>query len=392
MTREHRRELLYRLFQAGVDAVGGQQATVRELSQRTFNKPVHLVAVGKAADAMATGATEVLKEKLAAGLVLTKHDHLSAAVRENPLLECYESGHPVPDEQSLQSGARLCEFVQAIPADHQLLFLVSGGASALIEHLQPGLDLAALKHKTDQLLASGAPIGEMNRHRRQMSRIKGGQLANYLHCSVLQLLISDVPGDKPGDIGSGLLVPDETTGMSADLAVWRDVETKIIASSSIAQDAVEQAANNENLTICHSRGSLDGDVGDVSDRIAEVIGNPDCPEGVYIWGGEPTVVLPASPGRGGRNQHLALSLSKAAAINGNISVLVCGTDGSDGPTSDAGGLIDENTLQLATDAGLDIDGYLQEADAGSCLHALDQLVTTGPTGTNVMDLAIAIVG
>ncbi|MFK7892924.1 MAG: glycerate kinase [Granulosicoccus sp.] len=391
MNREDRKAVLHRLFQAGVDAVGGQQATARELSKRQFDKPLHLVAVGKAADAMAMGAIEVLDDKLVSGLVLTKHQHLSDPVRLHPKLECHESGHPVPDENSLKSGVRLCQFVAAIPADHQLLFLVSGGASALVEHLDEGLSLEDLKRKTDQLLASGAAIGEMNRHRRQISQIKGGKLAKFLHCQVLQLLISDVPGDKPQDIGSGLLVPDETTGMPAELPVWAMIETQIIASSAIAQAAVNDAVEAEGLLVRQASGSLDGDVAEVRDRIASVVATPDCPSGVYIWGGEPTVQLPEAPGRGGRNQHLALSLADAAAINGKVSLLVCGTDGSDGPTADAGGLVDEQTTTLASQASLSIDDYLQNADAGNCLEALGLLVTTGPTGTNVMDLAIVIV-
>lgn len=391
MNRDKRRALLMQLFQAGVDAVGGQQATRRELTGRQFQDPVHLVAVGKAADAMTAGALEILADKLVNGLVITKHGHLSELIRHHPLLETVEAGHPVPDEHSLQAGARLCEFVQAVPENHRLLFLVSGGTSALVEHLQEGLNLADLKHRTDQLLASGAPIGEMNRHRRQISRIKGGKLAKHLKCRVLQLLISDVPGDKPGDIGSGLLVPDDATGMSADLPVWSRVETKIIASSAIAQAAVQQAAVAANLDIQQASGSLDGDIADVGDRIRAILSATDCPSGVYIWGGEPTVKLPDTPGRGGRNQHLALSLTTSVAANGHASLLVCGTDGTDGPTGDAGGLVDETTQSRAEAASLNIEQFLQAADAGTCLDTLDQLITTGPTGTNVMDLAIAIV-
>ena len=387
-----RAEQLHTLFNAGVDAVGGRQATQRTLQQFSLPGQVHLVALGKAADSMAAGALAVLGDKLISGLVITKHDHLSQAIREDERLECHEAGHPVPDKASLVAGRRLFDYVAAIPADHRLCLLVSGGTSALVEHLNEGLDLSDLKRETDQLLASGAAIGEMNRHRRTLSQIKGGKLAKRLQCPVLQLLISDVPGDKPGDIGSGLLVPDAATGMGPELAVWDSIDTHIIASSAIAQEAVAAAAEYLGLPVCQATGDLDGDMPDVVARLAGVLSSDDLQPGVYIWGGEPTLVLPPSPGRGGRNQHLALSLVEPVAGSRPCSVLVCGTDGTDGPTADAGGLVHEQTLARAREAGLDIDDYLARADAGNCLAQLDALVTTGPTGTNAMDLAIAVVG
>ena len=389
MNPQARKDVLLQLFKAGVDAVGGFQATRRALEAEHLSQTVQLVAVGKAADAMAQGALAVLGGRLVTGLVITKHDHLSEDVRADARLECIESGHPVPDEHSLRAGARLYDFVAKVPPEHLLVFLVSGGASALVEHLDNDLTLNDLKLSTDKLLASGAPIGEMNRQRRQLSLIKGGKLASAVNCKVLQLLISDVPGDVPGDIGSGLLVPDEATGMHESLPVWQRITTRIIASSSIAQDAVATAASAQALTVKQATASLDGDVDEVSQRVANTLATAD--SGIYIWGGEPTVVLPENPGRGGRNQHLALSLASVAATRGKLSVLVCGTDGTDGPTGDAGGLVDENSADSAAQHAIDIADCLERADAGTALAKLNLLVTTGPTGTNVMDLCIAIV-
>lgn len=403
MKEQHRAELLRKLFQAGVDAVGGQQATYNTLVNRQWDSPVHLVALGKAADAMATGALATIGDSLVSALVVTKHAHLSDALRNDSRVECLESGHPLPDKASLVAGSRLVEFVAAIPAHHQLVFLVSGGTSALVEHLNEGITLADLKRETDQLLASGAPIGDMNRHRRTLSRIKGGQLAQHVSCKVLQYLISDVPGDKLGDIGSGLLIADDAMGMSSDLPVWQQIQTQIIASSDIAQAAVASAAIELGITVCQTQGSLYGDINEVTQRVATVVSREDASSGIYIWGGEPTVVLPDEPGRGGRNQHLALALVPILAArvksstdvesNGGFgaasSVLVCGTDGSDGPTGDAGGLVSEASAALASTMQLDVRDYLFRADAGTCLEKLNALVTTGPTGTNVMDLAIA---
>jgi glycerate 2-kinase len=390
MNSDSRAKLLRKLFQAGVNAVSGYEATRRFLLEVELPDKVYLVALGKAADSMARGALSVIDDRLVSGLVVTKHHHLSDELNTDTRLSCIESGHPVPDDASLQAGLKLKEFVQSVPSDHLLVFLVSGGTSALVESLNDGLGITELKDETDKLLASGAPIGEMNQHRRTMSQIKGGKLAEYVSCSVLQLLISDVPGDKPADIGSGLLVPDETTGMSADLPVWNRVKTSIIASSTIAQAAVQAAAIQQGLVVQQCSGSLHGNMPDVVKRLSGVLGSASAAKGVYIWGGEPTIVLPSKPGRGGRNQHLALAWVQSMASHESASLLVCGTDGTDGPTNDAGGLVSEATLDAAIYANLEIEDYLERADAGSCLDALGCLVTTGPTGTNVMDLAIAI--
>jgi len=389
MNIEDRKQTLLGLFQAGVDAVGGFNATSRALEDEQFSMPVHLVAVGKAADAMARGALSELGDSVVSGLVVTKHHHLSDELRSDSRLNCIESSHPLPDEHSLAAGAALADYVSAVPAEHQMVFLVSGGASALVEHLQPGLTLDDLQAATQKLIAGGAAIGEINQHRRTLSQIKGGKLASAVKCQVLQLLISDVPGDVLGDIGSGLLIPDAATGMPDSLPVWQHIQTRLVASSAIAQSAVMHAAIEKGLTVQQSTGSLDGDINDVRERVAGVL--KAASSGIYIWGGEPTVVLPDAPGRGGRNQHLALALADVACKHGALSILVCGTDGTDGPTHDAGGLVDESTCEFAASQSLAIDRYLINADAGSALQKLDQLVTTGPTGTNVMDLCIAVV-
>ena len=273
MSIDSRAGLLRGLFQAGVTAVSGYEATRRYLMEATLPDKVYLVALGKAADSMSRGALSVLGDKLVSGLVVTKHHHLTEELNSDSRLTCLESGHPVPDEASLQAGLALKDFVQSVPADNLLIFLVSGGTSALVEALNDGLGLNELKSETDKLLASGAAIGEMNKHRRTMSQIKGGKLAKYVSCSVLQLLISDVPGDKFGDIGSGLLVPDVHTGMSLDMPVWTRVKTSIIASSAIAQSAVSAAAMQQGLVVQQSSGNLHGNMPDVIKRVEEYIYN-----------------------------------------------------------------------------------------------------------------------
>lgn len=390
ISRDQRKAQLLQLFQAGVDAVGGYNATRRTLENKPLSAPLSLVAVGKAADAMARGALSVLGSSVTTGLVITKHHHLSDELDADARIRCIESSHPVPDQHSLTAGAALVDFVASVPEDHTLVFLVSGGASALVEHLEAELTLDDLQVATQKLISGGAAIGEINQQRRKLSRIKGGKLAQFIRCrQVLQLLISDVPGDVLGDIGSGLLIPDAATDMPPTLPVWQRVQTELVASSAIAQAAVTAAAKSLALNIVQDTGSLDGDIKEVRDRIALTLANAT--PGVYVWGGEPTVVLPESPGRGGRNQHLALALAETASKKGSTSILVCGTDGTDGPTNDAGGLVDEATCDAAAETSLSINAYLEAADAGTALEKLDQLVTTGPTGTNVMDLCIVIV-
>lgn len=408
------------LHAAGIDAVGGRQATRRALEGIDCGPRVRVAAIGKAASAMALGARETLGETLLSGLVVTKYDHLDAVLAADPRFTCLESAHPVPDAASLAAGEALIDFVSGVADDEHLLALVSGGASALVERLDDGLTLDDLRRRTDALLAGGAPIGEINRVRRALSRIKGGRLAAHLGaCRVTQLLISDVPGDRPEDIGSGPLVmppsadprpdvaarPDTSRGASdaasgavteaapgptpPDTPAMR-IDTRIIASSSIAQRAVATAAVERGLTVAQPEGSLDGDVEETCERVASRLLAPDAAPGIYVWGGEPTVRLPPEPGRGGRNQHLALALATRIAGRGDLAVLVAATDGSDGPTTDAGGLVDGTTLARGEALGLDVRAALQGADAGPWLERTGALVTTGPTGTNVMDLAIAI--
>jgi len=410
------KQTLLQYFDAGVQTVVGDTAVATALKKSPLNAstPVYLVAVGKAADAMVQGALSALSAPPVQGVLITKYGHSSDLTRALPWLTVIESAHPVPDEASLKAGAALVDFVQSIPPNAQLLVLMSGGASALVEHLLPGLSLSDLQQLSDTLLAGALPIDEMNRVRKTLSAIKGGKLASYLPAvQVTQLLISDVPGDKLEDIGSGLLVPPnerhslESKALDLPIplpsavlacvrssqlqapatsdAVWQRVRSHIVASSAIAQRAVVEASCEP---VIQANGSLHGEVDEIADAVAEELLRNTAP-GLRVWGGETYLQLPKSPGRGGRNQHLALAIATRIAGTSGVGVLCCGTDGSDGPTSDAGGFVTGETVALGSAIGLDAKDALQRADAGSYLAAVGGLITTGPTGTNVMDLAIA---
>jgi hydroxypyruvate reductase len=330
---------------------------------------------------MALGAVDALGSSLERMLVVTKPGHLAAELLARRGVEAHESSHPVPDERSLAAGQRLLEWVGELPPAVLPLFLVSGGASSLVEVPEAGVSLADLEQLSVRALADGVPIGELNAQRARLSRIKGGRLAGHLAGRAARaLFISDVPDDDPAVIGSGLLGP-ATSGIDR-------IERQIIASVDHAMDGVAAAAAQRGLTVYRAPQRFADEATQLAASFAHqlLIGSTQ----VRIWGGESTVRLPPHPGRGGRNQHLALAAAKLLQDYPELLLLAVGTDGSDGPTEAAGGLVDAETCAQVALAGLDPDDCLSRADSGRALAAADALVRTGPTGTNVADLVIGL--
>ncbi|MFO8024633.1 glycerate kinase [Thiohalophilus sp.] len=399
------RSLLLSLYQAGLKAVAGETVTRGYLRQRDWqaDMPMAVLACGKAAVAMARGAESVLGQRIEQGLLITKHGYRETGLSSR--WQYLEAGHPLPDDCSLQAGQQLLDFVAQLPPAMPLLSLISGGTSALLEVLPPGVSLADLQRVNAWLLGSGLDIAGMNRVRKVLSCLKGGRLLNYLgERPVLNLMISDVRGDDPAVIGSGLLTPDQdplpsnlpdwlTTLLahSADCPPGRAalpvVEPQIVASNQDACEAVTEAARTRDLPVTILPPHY-GPVAEVASELAGFLRSAGA--GVYIRGGEPTLELPPQPGRGGRNQHLALSLAASLAGEPGISVLCGATDGSDGPGNDAGAIIDGTTVRQASDYPGGATGALDRADSGTFLAEAGALISTGPTGTNVMDLVIAI--
>lgn len=402
------RNQLLACYQAALQAVHGRELVKQQaaLLAGFAADGIALLAIGKAAVAMADGALELLGERITEGLIITKtgyapHGHYSANV------QLLESAHPVPDERSLQAGEALLEFVLHLPANMPLLVLISGGASALVEVPVEGVGLAELQAINNKMLASGLTISEMNRSRQRLSLIKGGGLLNFLgQREVLNCLLSDVPGNDPAVIGSGLLVKaNQATDQVVDLpeSIARLLpNTAQKPARPDGQARVKTVIIGDNQTACHAaalcaqcnghyveveRECLTGEVTHVVDHVLDHLMHAKA--GVYIWGGEPLLELPARPGRGGRNQHLALMFAKRINRCHDVYILVAATDGSDGPTDDAGGLVDGQTVQRGEAEGLDIETYLSNADAGTFLEASGDLLSTGPTDSNVMDLIIA---
>ncbi|MHA6262835.1 DUF4147 domain-containing protein [Arenibacterium sp. CAU 1754] len=359
------------IWQAGVDRVGGYAAVSAAL-KNDGPWPDQIIAVGKAAGTMTCAALDHFGDTPA--LVVTKDGHGEGLPDTVRLIE---SAHPVPDERSLQAGRVLRETVDRMAAHSHLLMLVSGGASSLAEDLTDGHDLSDLAALNRQLLAAGLDITAMNVERRKISRIKGGGLLGHFGgTSVRVLAISDVPGDDLAVIGSGI--------GAAPVPCPFDFDAQIVASNAHARQAAAVAARDLGYDVLTEQEALHDDLGALSDRWGPRI--RDMAPGVLILGGEPTVVLPETPGRGGRNQALALALAEAIAGTDDITVVVGGTDGSDGPTDAAGGIVDGRTWRPgAADAA-------QKADSGSYLARHGALLLTGPTGTNVMDLLIAVRG
>ncbi|MGD2172611.1 MAG: DUF4147 domain-containing protein [Gammaproteobacteria bacterium] len=370
---EARKRALLEIWQAAIDAVAGRPAVINAIDADEPFDPDLIVAVGKAASGMCAGALERYPQCPA--LVVTKYDHSDAELRALPQVEVIESAHPIPDQNSLDAGRTLLERLQSMPADSRLLMLVSGGASALAEALPEGMTLDDLRAITDEMIATGKTIGQINARRKQTSLIKDGKLiAAFGGAEVRVYAISDVEGDGIATIGSGIGDCHRATIKA---------ESTIVASNSIARERAAWRAGELGLEVRLNEEMLYGDVFELAPKLAVLLRDPE--PGVYIIGGEPTVMLPKNPGSGGRNQSLALALAEHIEGREDISILVAGTDGTDGPTDAAGGLVDGATWHA------DARDALERADAGTFLKQHDALFVTGPTNTNVMDLVIAVV-
>lgn len=396
---QQHKQILTDLFHSALTAVNGSTAVEKKLNEMSLDGDIAVVAIGKAAAAMMLGAKNALNTQIQSVLIITKNGHSDSSLN----WPCIEAGHPVPNEKSLEAGDKLLAFLGSIPNDTKLIALISGGASALVEVLPQHINLQILQKINNWLLGSGLTIHDINRVRQAVSLIKGGKALNYLNQKEMtQLLISDVQLDEPEIIGSGLFVSQESAHslQNADeLPCWLkgymqedepnvalDVDTHIVASNEMACQAVIEHAKKTQYDMTYHGQSLYGDVFEVAESLVEKL--LTAKPGLHLWGGETTITLPAEPGRGGRNQSLALALAFLLKNKEGITVLVAATDGSDGPTDDAGAIIDGMTLQRA--AHLDAKEYLAAADAGTFLAETGDLISTGPTGTNVMDLVIAL--
>ncbi|KPV40444.1 hypothetical protein AN478_06530 [Thiohalorhabdus denitrificans] len=382
-----------------------------------------VVAMGKAACAMAAGAVAEGGVDPADVLVITKDGHGARCPEGARFLE---AGHPRPDGRSLAAGAAILEWVVGLGARDELLLLVSGGASALADALPPGIPPGDWYAANEALVGAGLPIEAINAVRKHCSQLKGGQLARAAApARVTALLLSDVIGDDPAVIGSGPAAPDPSTfddalaalhGLSgipdslrAHLEAGRGghrAETPVelpnsrnvvVGSNRQALESAAEALRERGYGALILTGRLQGEAREVARAVGAVAleaaatAVPAPPPVALLWGGETTVTLGPESGEGGRNQEMALAMGEDLAGTEGVGVLCAGTDGTDGPTDAAGGWVDGTTWDRAREAGWSIRGSLAGHDSGSLLEALGDRVVTGPTGTNVMDLCLALV-
>jgi glycerate 2-kinase len=375
------RHTLLELFEAALRAVDGRGCVANSL--RDCHAPgVAVFAVGKAAGSMARGARAALGARVAQLLIITKEGHRDPELDAEQVVQ-FESAHPLPDARSLVHGHALVNAVRQLREDLLPVFLVSGGSSSLVEVLRDGVSLDELLALNTHGLAAGWDIATLNAARVKLSSIKGGGIARLLRKrSALALFISDVPGDDPDIIGSGLLGWD---GGRAD-----QVERRVVANVDAAVTAAIAAAQARGLRLEARPTRFDGDAVAVASEFVEALRATGA-DGL-VWGGESTVKLPARHGHGGRNTHLALAAARLLRAGEPLTILVAGTDGTDGPTCDAGAIIDGGSIERVELAGCDVERALRECDSGSALEMAQDLVHTGPTGTNVGDLLIGIRG
>ena len=409
-TRSLQDPRILRILSAALDAVDPDLAVQRNLPE--VDGRVFGLGIGKAALPMLDALAD--RSPLAGGLAVTKF----ASGPGRRLYTVMEGGHPVPDARSLQAGERVLEFVSSLREGDTLVCLISGGGSALVT--APLVPLEDLQTLTSLLLASGAPIDEINVLRRQLDRVKGGGLARATKAKIISLILSDVIGNPLETIASGPTVPDPTTKNDAievlkkydlvqklpssikqvlesgsllpefqELAPgFHNVRNIIIGDNKLAATAALEQAKREGFDVEILMNNLQGEAREAGRMLAKRLreeslkrSRPFC----LIAGGETTVTI-RGEGKGGRNQELALSAVDELSGLENVMLISLATDGDDGPTDAAGAVVTGESARRAAALGLSAAEYLSQNNAYPFFEALNDLLKTGPTGTNVNDL------
>ena len=438
-TDSNPREIAGRIMKAALQAVDPAVAVknyfatnprIKAQIEATVGRLI-VVGTGKAGTPMATAVAELFGSKIAAGQVIVKHGYQPQERGTTGPIQISAAGHPVPDRAGLEATRSLTQLLAETAANDTVLCLISGGGSALLTLPASGITLEDLQQATECLLAAGATINEFNTVRKHLSAVKGGGLAQLASPATLHtLILSDVVADVLPIIASGPTVPDPSTFTDAWAVVERyqlqaklpasivarlqvgcagkipdtpkpndpifaQVENSIIGSNRIAAEAAVQTARQQGLTAHLLTTFVEGEAREVGKVVAGLAKGLSRGEAGYplpaclVFGGETTVTLRGA-GKGGRNQELALAA--AIALDGwpNLFVASLGTDGTDGPTDAAGAWVDGHTVSRAYALGLEANIYLSDNDAYNFFAALDDLILTGPTNTNVNDLILIL--
>jgi hydroxypyruvate reductase len=422
------------IFRAALDAAHAGNAVRAHLSVRgsvlkagnhrfplqAFDR-IFLIAIGKAAVEMAAAVETIVGSRLTAGLAITRHGHAKSRLRNIPILE---TGHPIPDAAGIEAAHRVREMLRELNARDLLILTVSGGASALLSAPTEPITLAAKQKTTDLLLRAGADIFQLNAVRKHLSFLKGGRLAALAYpATVVSLLLSDVIGDPLDVIGSGPAAPDPTTfaeaiqvlekfkvvartpkavldllqkGARGEIAetpkpgdpLFANVYNIVAGSNALALAAAARQARALGYRPRIVSSAVSGEAREVARAYAAMLRaapRPAC----LLAGGETTVTVKGK-GKGGRNQEFALAAAIELDRLPGVLALCAGTDGADGPTDAAGAIATGKSTARAARLGLDPAKYLANNDSYTFFEALGDLVKTGPTGTNVMDIEILL--
>ncbi|MEZ4570287.1 MAG: DUF4147 domain-containing protein [Thermomicrobiales bacterium] len=404
------REQIQQIFQAAVDAVDPRRCVCEALSDHDADlesASAYVIAFGKAAGQMARGAVDALDKTIAGGIVVTKEPVDEPIERFN----YFQGSHPVPDERSMEAGEAVLEFASTIPDGAPVFCLISGGGSALVEALKPGLKLQDLQELTSRLLRAGAPIEDLNAVRSRLSTIKGGGLLTALHhARVVNLIVSDVLGDNLQAIASGPTVRHQS-GQSAEDVLARysidfplpppiestdtePVATLIVASLEKAIRAAASAAKHGGLRPVLLSNRLQGEAREVGATIATILraGRSDLSpfqSGDCLLAGGETTVTVRGDGKGGRNTEAALAAALELQTSRGITIGFLATDGDDGVTRAAGAIVDGATI--STEDSAKARKALDANDSYSVLARAGAVWEPGATGTNVNDLVIGII-
>lgn len=393
------------------------EAVKKALQGKTFDPQgkVIVIAIGKAAWNMAKAAAENMPHPIDNGIVLTKYDHSKGEI---PGFTILEAGHPLPDENTIKGTERIIDAVSHLTAADTVFFLVSGGGSALFEKPAGGLGLRDFLDITDQLLKCGADIVEINTIRKHLSAVKGGRFAQLCApARVICIALSDILGDRADSIASGPACADSSTSAEAlaiaekyQLRLTEEMKTQLTKETPKSLSNVTMEINGSVTQLCTDGAAaaqklgytpliltnmLDCEAKEAGKFLASIAktiqkdGLPLKPPCAILCGGE-TIVHITGKGKGGRNQELALSAAESIAGMEGVVIAAAGSDGTDGPTDAAGGIVDGTTGAVLEKQGISISAVLAENDSNQALAKADALLMTGPTGTNVNDLYLLL--